>query len=175
MSTYPITKWGGDELAMVIDIFEEKASRRQKGFTLVEIMVTVFIVGTLASVAVPLYAEYVERAKIAEVTCVIGGIITSEKLEMQRFPSRGFYSAVNHEDFLAKGLDLSDTKYFKYQVKTNGRAPATKFTITATATSDFSDNVDECTITYRYNPASHPAGKWDCEGTCVAEEIISSQ
>ena len=39
---------------------------RQRGFTLIEVMVTVAIVAILAAIAVPSYSEYVRRARITE-------------------------------------------------------------------------------------------------------------
>jgi type IV pilus assembly protein PilE len=44
------------------------AMRRNSGFTLIEVMITVAIVAILAAIAVPSYNEYVMRARITEAT-----------------------------------------------------------------------------------------------------------
>ncbi len=152
----------------------ERHHKGQEGFTLVEMMVVIIIVGILAAVAVPLYTGYVEKSKITEATSIIGAVITSEKLEMQRVPAQGFYSAADRAAFLTKGLDLSDSKYFDYAVVASGGPPNTKFVVTATATNEYRSNPAGCTITYTYDPAGTPVGKWNSDGTCVTADMIPS-
>jgi prepilin-type N-terminal cleavage/methylation domain-containing protein len=52
---------------------------KQKGFTLMELMVVIVIVAILAAVAVPLYVNYVRDAQRTEAKGAIGAVITAEQ------------------------------------------------------------------------------------------------
>ena len=56
-----------------------KALKRQDGFTLVELMVVVAIIGLLSAVAIPNFKKYQAKAKVAEAKLQLAAIYTAEQ------------------------------------------------------------------------------------------------
>ena len=74
----------------------------QKGFTLIELMIVVAIIGILASVAVPAYQDYVTRGKLMEATSTL----SDGRIKMEQFfqDNRSYVG----------GTCPAATKYFTY-------------------------------------------------------------
>lgn len=52
-------------------------NRTSKGFTLIELMIVVAIVGILAAIALPAYQDYIARAKVSEIMARLAAFKTS--------------------------------------------------------------------------------------------------
>ncbi len=50
--------------------------KNQKGFTLIELMIVVAIIGILAAVAIPAYTDYLKRSQVAEAIGLLAGLKT---------------------------------------------------------------------------------------------------
>ena len=93
----------------------------RKGFTLVEVLIVVIIIGILASIGIPQFAASIEKAKGGEARAGLGHIQTGEKVY---YAENEFYTTVQED------LDITLTnKYWAFSLAT-----PTSTTYTATAT-----------------------------------------
>jgi prepilin-type N-terminal cleavage/methylation domain-containing protein len=137
-----------------------KRLHRHSGFTLVELIIVIIIVGTLVSIAVPLYLHYSETAKVREGLGMIKAIMTSQKLE--RMKTSNFYTAAGGAAstiFLEKGIDVRDSVYFTHETV----GDADKFTVTATAAAE-----SGMTGAITYDSSTRT---WSCTGDIIEKML----
>ena len=94
----------------------------RKGFTLVEVLIVVIIIGILASIGIPQFAASIEKAKGGEARAGLGHLQTGEKIY---FAENEIYSNATTD----LDINLSE-KYWAFTVAVS--TPSTTYTATAT-------------------------------------------
>jgi type IV pilus assembly protein PilA len=133
--------------------------RLQQGFTLIELMIVVAIVGILAAIALPAYQDYVVRSKMSEAIAAIAACKTSVA---EYSSSHTAYPT----DTTAAGCSTTVTKYVASLTATNGVIVATSQNTGASV---------ECVLTLTPAGTSLAITAWD--GTfsgCPSKYVPSS-
>jgi type IV pilus assembly protein PilE len=99
--------------------------KRQRGFTIIELMITVAIIGFLAVIALPAYNDYVQRAKLTEAFTALSDF----RVRMEQFyqDNRRYDGA----GLNGCGVAGPNSKYFNFLCAPS-LAPSQTYTITAT-------------------------------------------
>jgi len=77
--------------------------KKQQGFTLIELMIVVAIIGILAAIAIPAYQDYTIRAQVSEGLNLSGG---AKAAVTEYFQDRGALPSDNAEAGLAAETDI---------------------------------------------------------------------
>ena len=101
---------------------------RAGGFTLIEVLVTVAIVGILAAIALPSYSDYIQRSKISEAISNLSDMRT--RLEQYFLDNRAYPTSCVASGAVAPQINLpAAQKYFNVTCTAMSTAA---YTITAT-------------------------------------------
>jgi type IV pilus assembly protein PilE len=128
--------------------------RIQQGFTLIEVMVTVAIVGILMAVAVPAYTDYVTRGRLSEAFTTLGA---AQPAAEQFWANTRSYVKFDELDSFVKL-----TPNFSYALS---NATASTYTITATGTGKMNGFVYTINESGTHATTGSPTG-WGTSASC---------
>lgn len=100
-------------LFLYADHFRLNRNQSNQGFTLIELMVAITIVGILAAVSVPLFSEYFQRGKLSQ------GISTLTQLAVQM--EKSYLDFRKYDDNGDCIVSSPTDQYFNYSCSSNGQ------------------------------------------------------
>lgn len=136
--------------------------RVQQGFTLIELMIVVAIVGILAAIALPAYQDYVVRSKMSEAEAAIAACKTS----VSEYTST--HAGTLPAALTDAGCSASSTQYLASIDVTSGAITA--------ATQNTGSKTGDCTLTLSPGTVSDATiTKWTGTfGNCDSKYVPSS-
>ena len=147
----------------------------QKGFTLIELMIVVAIIGILAAIAIPQYQNYIARSQFAESHTLLGGARTAAQEKIDQ----GASFAASTGDATAATNVLGVQLNGKYGLigsnKTTATAPAwdgsaTTYTLSYYFNDTVNANLRGKVVRYTYTAAT---GSWACSTTAPAQYVAN--
>ena len=143
--------------------------KKQQGFTLIELMIVVAIIGILAAIAIPAYQDYTIRAQVSEGLNLAGG---AKAAVTEYFQDRGVLPATN----LLAGIEAAGAIQGKYVdnvgVGTDAEAAQADGVIAVGFGNDAHATLAPGILLLTPNTARAGSVAWVCTGVGIANKHL---
>ena len=140
---------------------------KQTGFTLIELMIVVAIIGILAAIALPAYQDYTKRSNASEGLSLAGG---AKAALAEFYSSEGEWPSSNEKAGLAAKTDITGNAVDEVAVSRTAGGPAGKGIITVKYNKKV---VAGKTLTLT-GESDGGAIKWVCKGEADISKYVPS-
>jgi type IV pilus assembly protein PilE len=120
-----------------------RSTKKQFGFTLIELMIVVLVVAILAAIALPMYSEHIRKGKRAEAAQALGDLELRQASWRADNPTYGNTTGADIAAGNIFGSVAAVTAYntgLKYYTVAVTASDATSYTLTATRKGDLAND-----------------------------------
>ena len=140
--------------------------KKQQGFTLIELMIVVAIIGILAAIAIPAYQDYTIRAQVSEGLNLSGGAKTAVT---EFFQDRGTLPGDNSEAGVADSTDIQGNYVSEVEVLAGG---VIEVTYSSTAPQEANAAIDGDTLQLTPDTSNPGSVDWNCASSDLANKHL---
>jgi type IV pilus assembly protein PilA len=139
----------------------------QQGFTLLELMIVVMIIGVLSAIAIPAFQDYVARTQLTEAMLLADGLKSSV---IEAYAAEDNCPSINNN---------TSGKYVQSVIAAGPAVPSLTGECTITATiknADVSSNIRNTTITYTLISNTDKlsgSNAWNCTSSALQKYLPS--
>ncbi|QPK03435.1 pilin [Vibrio kanaloae] len=138
----------------------------QKGFTLIELMIVVAVIGVLSAIAMPQYQKYVAKSEVASALSTLTGAKTNVEaytVENGMFPDGGT-AGQKTDDLGIPAMPLGTASFTS--------AAANTGSISFTFGTSASDGVSTLVSGKTFSLTRNSTGSWNCSSSDLDDNVL---